>query len=169
AFVKHGVARKPRREGTGVDHAERAEAAKTYLASRMSERVTLDEVARAVHVSPFHLARIFQQQTGVPVHRYLTQLRLRASLERLAAGASDPIGSRAGGACFAVSSGADLSTTDWRAGSSLSDAAPFARVPGTTSRGRERSDRKSRGRCMFRRFIWRGSFNNRLACRFIAI
>jgi len=42
-----------------------------------------------VHVSPFHLARIFQQQTGVPVHRYLTQLRLRASMERLAEGASD--------------------------------------------------------------------------------
>ena len=55
----------------------------------MSERVTLDDVARAVHVSPFHLARIFQQQTGVPVHRYLTQLRLRASLERLADGAGD--------------------------------------------------------------------------------
>ena len=89
AFVKHGVTRKPKREGTDVDHAERTEAAKTYLASKMSERVTLDEVARAVHVSPFHLARIFQQQTGVPVHRYLTQLRLRASLERLAAGASD--------------------------------------------------------------------------------
>jgi AraC family transcriptional regulator len=89
AFVQRGVARKPRREGTDADHAERAEAAKTYLASRMSERVTLDEVARAVHASPFHLARIFQQQTGVPVHRYLTQLRLRASLERLAEGASD--------------------------------------------------------------------------------
>jgi len=89
AFVKHGVTRKPKREGTDADHAERTEAAKTYLASRISERVTLDEVARAVHVSPFHLARIFQRQTGVPVHRYLTQLRLRASLERLAAGAGD--------------------------------------------------------------------------------
>ena len=89
AFVKHGVTRKPKREGTDVDHAERTEAAKTYLASRMSERVTLDEVAHAVHASPFHLARIFQQQTGVPVHRYLMQLRLRASLERLAAGTSD--------------------------------------------------------------------------------
>ena len=89
AFERRGVEHKPRREGTGADHAERAEAAKTYLAARMSERVTLDEVARAVHASPFHLARIFQQQTGVPVHRYLTQLRLRASLERLAEGASD--------------------------------------------------------------------------------
>jgi len=86
AFVQRGVARKPKREGTDADHAERTEAVKTYLAARMSERVTLDDVARAVHVSPFHLARIFQQQTGVPVHRYLTQLRLRASLERLADG-----------------------------------------------------------------------------------
>ena len=91
AFVKHSVTtrKRPKREGTDADHAERTEAAKTYLASRMSERVTLDEVARAVHVSPFHLARIFQQQTGVPVHRYLTQLRLRASLEMLLTGASD--------------------------------------------------------------------------------
>ena len=87
AFVQRGgTARKPKREGTDADHVERTEAVKTYLAARMSERVTLDDVARAVHVSPFHLARIFQQQTGVPVHRYLTQLRLRASLERLADG-----------------------------------------------------------------------------------
>ena len=88
AFVQRGVA-KPRRKATDADHAERTEAVKTYLAARMSERVTLDDVALAVHVSPFHLARIFQQQTGMPVHRYLTQLRLRASLERLADGAGD--------------------------------------------------------------------------------
>ena len=90
AFLQRGVtARKSKREGTDADHTERTEAVKTYLAARMSERVTLDDVARAVHVSPFHLARIFQKQTGVPVHRYLTQLRLRASLERLANGAGD--------------------------------------------------------------------------------
>lgn len=88
AFVHRG-ARKPKKAGTDADHAERTEAAKAYLAARMNERLTLDEVARAVHASPFHLARIFQQQTGVPVHRYLTQLRLRASLERLAEGATD--------------------------------------------------------------------------------
>ena len=85
AFEQRGV-RKPKRQGTDADHVERTEAVKAYLAARMSERITLDDVARTVHVSPFHLARIFQQQTGVPVHRYLTQLRLRASLERLADG-----------------------------------------------------------------------------------
>jgi AraC family transcriptional regulator len=89
AFEQRRIARKPKRQATGADYASLAEAAKTYLAAQMSERITLDDVARAVHASPFHLARIFQQQTGVPVHRYLTQLRLRASLERLAQDATD--------------------------------------------------------------------------------
>ena len=89
AFARHGLPRKRRRNGTEADHADRVEAAKTYLASRLGERITLDEVARAVHASPFHLARVFGQRTGVPLHRYLTRLRLRASIERLADGASD--------------------------------------------------------------------------------
>lgn len=83
AFARHGVKRKGR-PATISDHAERAEAAKMYLASRMSEAVTLEDVASAVYASPFNFARIFQQQTGLPVHRYLTLLRLRASLERIA-------------------------------------------------------------------------------------
>jgi AraC family transcriptional regulator len=89
AFARRGMPRKPRRDGTDADHADLTEAAKSYLASRLSERVTLDGVARAVYASPFHLARIFQRRTGMPVHRYLTRLRLRASLERLAEGAHD--------------------------------------------------------------------------------
>ena len=84
AFATHGQPRVRRRNGTDADHADRTEAVKAYLASRLSERITLDDAARFVHVSPFHLARIFQQRTGVPIHRYLTRLRLRASLERLA-------------------------------------------------------------------------------------
>jgi AraC-like DNA-binding protein len=89
SFQQLGLPKKGQRAGTNSDHVDRAEAARTYLASRLSERITLDDVARAVHASPFHLARVFQQQTGVPVHRYLTQLRLRVSLERLAQGAND--------------------------------------------------------------------------------
>ncbi|HMV49401.1 MAG TPA: AraC family transcriptional regulator [Blastocatellia bacterium] len=86
AFVRHGLAvsGKRRREGTDADHADRVEAAKTYLAGHLFEHITLEEVAREAGASPFHLARLFQQHTGVPVHRYLTCLRLRASLERLA-------------------------------------------------------------------------------------
>jgi AraC-like DNA-binding protein len=83
AFAKQGVDKKPKRGATLSDHADRAEAAKSYLADRLSERITLDDVANAVNVSPFHFARIFQEQTGVPVHRYLLRLRLRAAMERL--------------------------------------------------------------------------------------
>lgn len=89
AFARHGLPRKRRRQGTDSDHADRVEAIKVHLASRLGERVTLDELARAVHTSPFHLTRVFQQRTGVPMHRYLTRLRLRASLQRLAEGADD--------------------------------------------------------------------------------
>ncbi len=83
AFARHGVERNGR-PATISDHAERVETAKMYLASRMSEAVTLEDVASAVYASPFNFARIFQQQTGSPIHRYLTLLRLRASLERIA-------------------------------------------------------------------------------------
>lgn len=89
AFARHGSPPKRRRRGTDDDHVDRVEAAKTYLATRLGERITLDEVACEVHASPFHFARIFQQRTGVPVHRYLTRLRLRAALDRLINGTSD--------------------------------------------------------------------------------
>jgi AraC-like DNA-binding protein len=89
AFARWGVPRQRRRSGTDAAHIDRAEAAKTYLAGRLGERVALDDIARAVHASPFHLARVFRQRTGVPLHRYLTRLRLRAALERLADGARD--------------------------------------------------------------------------------
>ncbi len=89
AIVRHGLPKKRRRKGTDAAHVDRAEAAKCYLAHRLGQRITLDDVARAVHASPFHLARVFRQRTGLPLHRYLTRLRLRASIERLSDGASD--------------------------------------------------------------------------------
>jgi len=89
AFAKHQSPRRQHRNGTATAHAERAEAAKNYLASRLGERIALADVASAVHAAPFHFARLFQQQTGLPVHRYLTHLRLRAALQRLADGSDD--------------------------------------------------------------------------------
>jgi AraC-like DNA-binding protein len=88
AFARRDLPRRRRRNSTDADHAARAEAAKTYLPSRLFDRVALDDVARAVHASPFHLARVFRQRTGLPIHRYLTLLRLRAAVERLSESAS---------------------------------------------------------------------------------
>jgi AraC family transcriptional regulator len=84
AFDRQASPRETRRIATDTDHAEKTETAKELLAARMSEHIMLDEIAREVGASPFNFARMFRRQTGLPVHRYLTLLRLRASLERLA-------------------------------------------------------------------------------------
>ena len=89
AFARDGLPRKKRSIDTEAEHAELTEAVKHVLAIRLCERVTLEEVSRAVDTSPFHLARVFQRQTGVPIHRYLARLRLRTAIERLEQGARD--------------------------------------------------------------------------------
>jgi AraC family transcriptional regulator len=89
AFQSYGNPRKSCRKSVHADHTERVEAAKSYLTCRMSESITLADVAEAVHVSPFHFARLFHHHTGLPLHRYLTRLRLRAALDRLSDGAKD--------------------------------------------------------------------------------
>lgn len=89
AFAQQGVSLSRHRDDTTADHAERTEAAKMYLASRLGERITLDDIAREVHSSPFNFARIFQRQAGIPLHRYLVQLRLRSAMERLLDGTDD--------------------------------------------------------------------------------
>lgn len=85
----HSGAKPKKRAATVGDHTARTEAAKTYMAARLGENISLDEIAAAVYASPFNFARIFQRHTGMPIHRYLTRLRLRASLERIAEPAAD--------------------------------------------------------------------------------
>jgi AraC-like DNA-binding protein len=65
------------------------EDAKAVLCARFTEHLTLDELGRAVNVSPFHLARSFRRHTGFTLHEYRVNLRLKAALERLAAGDED--------------------------------------------------------------------------------
>ncbi len=86
-FARYDLPQPQKRSGTQNDHAERVEAVKTFLAANLQQRFTLDDIARTVGASPFHLARMFQQHTGTPIHRYLLQLRLREALERLVDGA----------------------------------------------------------------------------------
>lgn len=64
-------------------HRERIEAVKAFLAVNLSQRLTLADIASAVAVSPFHLARSFRHQAHVPIHRYLSHLRFREAFDRL--------------------------------------------------------------------------------------
>ena len=65
------------------------EDAKALLSARYAEHLTLEELGRAVNVSPFHLARSFRRHTGYTLHEYRMALRLKAALERLALGDED--------------------------------------------------------------------------------
>ncbi len=58
--------------------------AQAILAANYEKAVRLDDVARAVDVSPYYLCRSFKQVTGMHMHRYLNRLRLRAALEHVA-------------------------------------------------------------------------------------
>lgn len=62
-------------------HRELAHDARTLLATTFQESLTLAEMASTLTSSPFHLSRVFRQQTGETIHQYRNQLRLRAGLE----------------------------------------------------------------------------------------
>lgn len=79
----------PARASTLRAHRETVEAAKVTLRRGIGRKIALDEVAQSVHCSPYHLARVFQREAGVPMHRYLNRLRLHESLARMQDGERD--------------------------------------------------------------------------------
>lgn len=58
--------------------------AKLVLASDLSRRWTLAEIAGPLGVSPVYLTQVFQQVEGVPLYRYQLRLRLSCALDRVA-------------------------------------------------------------------------------------
>jgi AraC family transcriptional regulator len=89
AFAGRGPKPVAARAATARAHREQTEGAKTVLLARLGDALTLADVAQAVHCSPYHLARLFRRQAGLPLHQYLLRLRLAAALERLADGGQD--------------------------------------------------------------------------------
>jgi AraC-like DNA-binding protein len=58
------------------------ERVRAQLADDLGAQLTIAEVARRVHVSPYHLARVFRAGTGSTLHGYREGLRLRAAADR---------------------------------------------------------------------------------------
>ncbi|MEZ4655502.1 MAG: AraC family transcriptional regulator [Candidatus Eisenbacteria bacterium] len=59
------------------------ETAKQFVADNLTRSFHSTEVGHAVNVSPTHLREIFRRRTGVSLHRYVTDLRLKAAFDRL--------------------------------------------------------------------------------------
>jgi AraC-like DNA-binding protein len=71
------------RATTRREHTELAEAAKDLLLERLDHPLSLAELAGELHVSPYHLTRVFRERTGRTLTEYLHDLRLRAAVDRL--------------------------------------------------------------------------------------
>ncbi len=54
-----------------------------FMHARLSQDISLDELAAEARLSPFHFARMFKQSVGVPPRVYLTRLRMEKACELL--------------------------------------------------------------------------------------
>lgn len=68
------------RRQTVTPRRDAVETAQAFLAANYDRAVRLEDIARAVDISPFHLCRAFKRVTGVHMREYVTRLRLRAAL-----------------------------------------------------------------------------------------
>jgi AraC family transcriptional regulator len=65
--------------------------AQDFMHANLGRPMSLQEIADAAGVSVFHFARSFKQATGLPPHRYLTDIRLAEACSMLRQG-NRPIG-----------------------------------------------------------------------------
>ena len=61
-------------------------AARDLLSGRLTDPPSLDDLAQAAGMSPFALLRAFRDETGLPPHAYLNQLRVRLARRLLDGG-----------------------------------------------------------------------------------
>lgn len=54
-----------------------------YIETHMDEDLSLDKIANALHYSKFYLARIFAEETGSTVYRYIQGRRLTLAAWKL--------------------------------------------------------------------------------------
>lgn len=72
-----------RRATTRRARRELVEGVKARIAAAPADDVSLATLAREMATSPFHLARTFRAETGLPVHQFLLRVRTTIALARL--------------------------------------------------------------------------------------
>lgn len=61
----------------------------SFIQANYAHELSLNDMAEAVHLSPFHLARLFKQALGVSPHQYLIQVRVNSARSLLSAGSGE--------------------------------------------------------------------------------
>ena len=84
ALVGHGPFRVPRSPQRLLRRT------KEFLEAELRRPIKLVEIGRMVGASPTYLTHLFRAVEGIPLHRYLTQLRLARALVELPPPATSP-------------------------------------------------------------------------------
>jgi AraC family transcriptional regulator len=74
--------RKALRAGVGLAPGK-LERVQMFIEQHLGERLRIERLAAAVHMSPFHFARLFKLATGQAPHAYLTARRVERAKELL--------------------------------------------------------------------------------------
>ncbi len=85
-------AARPARTSAPRRHREIVEHTRAYLSQHFARKESLADVAAAVGCSVFHLCRLFRRDTGMTLHAFRHELRLRRSLEFVAGAPGDLLG-----------------------------------------------------------------------------
>ena len=64
-------------KSSGETHESYMKSALSYIRYNFKEKITLNETARFLHVSPNHFCKYFHKKVGVPFQEYLLTLRLK--------------------------------------------------------------------------------------------
>jgi AraC family transcriptional regulator len=68
---------------TSTQHWARIGQARAFIRAYAGEPLTLERIAGAAAVSPFHFARLFRALTGETIFQYVTRVRLKAAVRTL--------------------------------------------------------------------------------------
>ena len=68
---------------TGVRHANVIHQSVQYINAHYAEKITLEEMARRVYLSPAYFSRVFKEETGEAFTAYLNRVRIDRSKELL--------------------------------------------------------------------------------------
>ena len=82
--LEHAFARKDSQRTTvNPSRHKLARDVQAILSTRFHDTLTLESLSSELGYSPYHLSHVFRWQTGVSIHQYLNQIRLRTALEMI--------------------------------------------------------------------------------------
>lgn len=70
-------------------HKKLTERIKKSIHSNISQNKSLNDIAKDVYSSPFHISRVFKQVTGMGINQFRTQIRLKSVYSEIKQGKND--------------------------------------------------------------------------------